>query len=279
MTRLTKTQRQSRIVHELRTTSHLRITDLAERFGVSTETIRRDLEGLSREGVVSRAYGGAISRSPMGVQPAFGQREQEHVNERWRIGELAASLIAPGEVLLVDSGATTTQFARSLAARHKNVTVLTNSLAVALALGDGGAARTILCPGDFSGGEAGVYGPDTLDFCRRFQANKAIIGASALTSQGVMDVNSAASWVKRVMLEQADETFLLVDSSKFGQRRLEMVSPLGAVDALITDAEPDAALMEALAAAGTRVLVADPETVAQAAPEGMPEDATDYSYT
>jgi DeoR/GlpR family transcriptional regulator of sugar metabolism len=264
---LSKAQRQSRIVQELRTTSHLRIADLAERFDVSTETIRRDLEELSQEGLVSRAYGGALSRRAMAVQPAFGEREQANVNERWRIGELVASLIAPGEVLMVDSGATTTQFARSLAAQQKASTVLTNSLSIALALGESEDARVILCPGDFSPGEHGVYGPDTLDFLRRFRANKAILGASAIDVDGVMDVNSAAAWVKRTMMEKADETLLLVDSSKFGQRRLEIVSHLNTVDALITDAEPGPELMNALAESGTRVLVADPDAIAATAPE------------
>jgi DeoR/GlpR family transcriptional regulator of sugar metabolism len=252
MTRIRKTERQQRILAELRLSPHVRISDLAERFGVSTETVRRDVDRLSEQGLVARAYGGAAA-APMGVQPSFGERNEAHLEERMRIAERAALLVQPGEVLMIDAGSTTSQFARRLAVTGRDLTVLTNSLPVASALGSNDAIDVILCPGDYSAEEAAVYGIETIAFLQRFRANRAFIGASGLSADGIMDANRAASAVKRVMLAQADARYLLVDHSKFNQRKLSLVEPLAAVDAVVADCSPESALLAALMEAGVTV--------------------------
>jgi DeoR/GlpR family transcriptional regulator of sugar metabolism len=245
MTRIRRSERQQQILAELRLSPHVRISDLAERFGVSTETVRRDVDMLSEQGLVARAYGGAAA-APMGVQPSFGERNEAHLEERMRIAQCAALLVQPGEVLMIDAGSTTSQFARRLAVTGSDLTVLTNSLPVASALGSNAGIDVILCPGDYSPGEAAVYGIETIAFLQRFRANRAFIGASGLSVDGIMDANRAASAVKRVMLAQADAGYLLVDHSKFNQRKLSLVEPLAAVGAVVADCAPDAALMNAL---------------------------------
>jgi DeoR/GlpR family transcriptional regulator of sugar metabolism len=252
MTRLRKTERQQRILAELRLSPHVRISELAERFGVSTETVRRDVDLLSEKGLVSRAYGGAAP-APMALQPSFGERAEAHLEERMRIAELAATLPQPGEVLMIDAGSTTSQFARRLAVTGRDLTVLTNSIPVAGALASNDTISVILCPGDYSPREAAVYGDETLSFLQRFRANRAFIGASGLGVEGIMDANRAATAVKRVMLRQSGERYLLVDRSKFNQRMVSIVEPLMAIDAIIADELPDGALLEALTTAGVRL--------------------------
>lgn len=247
--RLSKSERRERILAELRLTPLVRISELAEKFGVSTETVRRDVDALSSQGLVDRAYGGASAR-PMGIQPAFGERDRTFIRERELIAARAVSLISPGEVLMIDAGSTTTQFARHLAAHGKDLTVLTNSYSVATALGNGSGIRIVMCPGDYVHREAGVYGNETVEFLRRFHANKTFIGAGALGPDGLMDVNSGACWVKRIMIEQSDECFALVDHSKFEHRLLETVAPLSALDGVITDQMPAPPLRQALAERG-----------------------------
>ncbi|HET8726498.1 MAG TPA: DeoR/GlpR family DNA-binding transcription regulator [Alphaproteobacteria bacterium] len=254
--RLSKSQRRERILSELKLMPLVRISELAEKFGVSTETVRRDVDALSSQGLVDRAYGGASAR-PMGVQPTFGERDRTYIEERERIAAKAISLISPGEVLMIDAGSTTTQFARHLAAYGQDLTVLTNSYSVATALGNGGAIRVILCPGDYVHREAGVYGNETVEFLRRFHANKTFIGAGGLATDGVMDVNSAACWVKRAMIDQSDECFALVDHSKFGRRLLEVVAPLTALDGIVVDETPGAPLSQSLAERGVSIHLAD----------------------
>jgi DeoR/GlpR family transcriptional regulator of sugar metabolism len=250
-----KQQRHQRIIAALAAGPTVRISTLADEFGVSTETVRRDIDELTQRGLVDRTYGGAAARH-IGFQPAFGEREALAVEERSRIGRAAASLVKPGDVLMIDSGSTTTQFARALAAEARGVTVITNSQGVANALVDIEGARVVFCPGDFSGRERGVYGSETVAFLNRFYADAAFIGASGLTADGPTDVVSQACWVKRSMVDRASRTVLLVDAGKFGQKHLEIVCPLSRLAGLVTDRAPTGPLAQAVAAAGIELTVA-----------------------
>ena len=250
-----KDQRHRRILAALSTDPTVRISALAAEFGVSAETVRRDVEELSRQGAVRRTYGGA-SVPHAGVQPEIGERERMAVAERARIGAAAAALVEPGAVLMVDAGSTTTHFARALAVRGTAATVLTNSLAAAQALAGRPGLRVLLCPGELYAAERAVYGPETDDFLRRFNADLCLIGASGLTEEGPSDVESRASWVKRAMLARADRRVLLVDGGKFGAPHLERVCPLAVLTDLVTDQEPPPDIAGALEQAGVRVTIA-----------------------
>ncbi|MDZ5699672.1 DeoR/GlpR family DNA-binding transcription regulator [Chelativorans sp. M5D2P16] len=255
MTRLRKRDRQEQILLELRQHPHVRTSDLALRFGVSTETVRRDVEALSGKGLLRRAYGGAAA-APMGAQPPFGERDLARIDERARIGRSAAELVRPGEVLMIDAGSTTHQLALGLAERGRDLTILTNSLAVATALGRNKTFHIVLCPGDFMGPEAAVYGPETLDFLSRYNANRAFIGSSGLTAKGITDANLAAVAVKRTMIRQARGTFLLVDHSKFDVELVATVEPLSMLQGVVTDMQPPFLLREALHRANVRIKLA-----------------------
>jgi DeoR/GlpR family transcriptional regulator of sugar metabolism len=251
-----KAIRQQQIVAELATSPIVRISRLADRFGVSTETARRDIEELSQRGIIDRTYGGAATRY-IGFQPAVTERDRHAVIERSRIGRAAAALVKPGDVVMIDSGSTTTQFARALAAALVGpVTILTNSLSVATALVGIESIRVILCPGDLNGRERGLYGPEAVAFIGRYYADLAFIGASGLTVDGPTDVESRACSIKRAMVERASRTVLLVDSTKFDQRHLEVVCPLAQISDIVTDVSPKRALAEAIRKVGTALRIA-----------------------
>lgn len=251
----TKAQRHRRILAALSTDPTVRISALAAEFGVSAETVRRDVEELSRQGSVRRTYGGA-SVVHAGLQPELSSRERMAVAERARIGAAAAALVEPGDVLMVDAGSTTAHFARALVARGTAATVLTNSLVVAGDLAGQPGLRVLLCPGEVSAGERGVYGPETDAFLQRFHADFAFIGASGMTEEGPCDADSRAAWVKRAMLARARRRVLLVDAGKYGRPMLERVCPFSALTDLVTDQAPPGGVAKALDAAGVRVIVA-----------------------
>lgn len=254
-----KAARQQQIVAALATSPIVRVSHLAERFGVSTETARRDIEELSRRGIINRTYGGAATRY-IGFQPAVLERDQRAVAERSRIGKAAAALVTSGDVVMIDSGSTTTQFARALAARPvEQLTVITNSLAVATTLVDIASIRVILCPGELNGRERGVYGTNAVGFLGRYFADIAFIGASGLTADGPTDVESRACEIKRAMVDRASRTVLLVDSAKFEQKHLEVVCPLSRISGIITEAAPPRKLADAIGRVGVTLTIAADE--------------------
>jgi DeoR/GlpR family transcriptional regulator of sugar metabolism len=244
--------RQRLILTELGLSTAVRTSVLARRLGVSPETVRRDIEELTRRGLVSRTYGGAAGRQS-GSQPEFDDRSSLAVAERDAIARRAVQLVKPGDVLMIDSGSTTARFAHALSAAIERITVITNCFAVANALVQQGAVRVVFCPGDFSRRERGVYGLETVGFLQRFNADMAFIGASGLTTAGPTDVETEACWVKRTMLAQAERGVLLLDSSKFNRRHLERVCELQLLSDLVTDRQPSGDLADGLVTSGVTV--------------------------
>jgi len=253
--RLTQHERHAQILALLRREGTVRIATLAKAFDVTTETARRDLDELTEKGALKRTYGGGASRS-LTDEPGIGIRSRAHAAERGLIATAAAAMVEHGDALMIDCGSTTRLFAHALAARNLHLTVVTNCLPVARALGVNFHGRTILCPGDYVAREDGVYGSDAVDFIRRFKANKAFIGAGGVTTDGVTDADSLSASIKRAMIERSDRTILLVDNSKYDEVQFERVCALADVDELVSEARPPKRLAASLKSAGVRVVVA-----------------------
>ncbi len=233
----------------------MRVAALARAFDVTTETARRDLDELALNGALKRTYGGGASRSLID-EPGIGVRGREHAAERGVIGAAAARLVELGDALMIDCGSTTALFANALAARDLHLSVLTNCLPVARALGTSPHCRVVLCPGDYVSREGGVFGPYALEFIRGFKANKAFIGAGGLTADGVTDADSLSCSIKRAMIERSERTLLLVDSSKFDVVQFERACALPDVDDVVCEAAPPKKLGAGLRRAGVRVTIA-----------------------
>jgi DeoR/GlpR family transcriptional regulator of sugar metabolism len=255
--KLSKGDRQSRILAELRTSATIRISDLAAELGVSGETIRRDLLEMGESGLVSRTYGGAVAR-PFGFEPAWNERLAEMAEERKAIAALAARRIRPGDVVMVDAGSTALHFARRVAAEGKDLTVITNCFSAAMALGSNRSLTVISCPGIYDAHEGSLTGPDAVAYLARFNANWAVIGASGLSVDGPTEASTGGAAVKRTMLERAEQNMLLLDHAKLGRLNLVVVWPLTRIQRLITSERPRGELAAALRRAGTEVEAAQP---------------------
>ena len=254
-TRLRQQERHARILDMLRRDGIVRIATLAQTFDVTTETARRDLDELAKDGALQRTYGGAAGRSLID-EPGIGQRGLVHAPERARIGAAAAALVEPGDALMIDAGSTTTLFAAALAARNLHITVVTNCLPVAHALGAADGCRVVVCPGEYVAREGGVFGPEAVAFLRNYHANQAFIGAGGITPDGLSDAHSPGCAVKRAMIECAKRATLLADSSKFDVLQFERIAPLSAIDGLVAEAPPGRRLASALRAASVEVTLA-----------------------
>lgn len=252
--KLSPETRHQRILARLETDGSVRIAHLADEFGVATETIRRDLDQLYHQGLINRTYGGA-ARKPFTDEPDIDERGRRHVAERDQIAGYAASLIETGDAVMIDCGSTTLSFARSLAATPVTLTVVTNCLPVAYQLASLADSRILVAPGEYSAHEKAVHGHETVEFLKRFRVNRAVIGAGGLTCDGPTDADSRGCWIKRAMIEQAEEVILLLDSSKFGVVQFETVCTLDQVTHLVTDAMPGPSLLQCLERAGVEIHV------------------------
>ncbi|MFQ5437242.1 MAG: DeoR/GlpR family DNA-binding transcription regulator [Paracoccaceae bacterium] len=253
--RLRKSERREQILLDLRLRPHVRIAELAQRFGVTPETVRRDVDALSKKGLISRAHGGA-SAQPHGYYPGFDERSRARLRQRERIGKLAAGLVHSNETVMIDSGSTTLQLARFLAFEGTPCTVLTNSLQVAMALGQGDKAQVILCPGDYLATEAAVVGAETIEFLGHYRVDRCLIGASGLSEAGPSETVRGFAAIKRAMIRRSAATHLLIDSEKFDRTGLAHVGDLGALASVVVEKPPEGNLNSALREAGVEVLVA-----------------------
>lgn len=253
--RIRKSERRRQILLELKLRPHVRISELSDKFQVSTETVRRDFDALADDGLISRDHGGA-SAPAQGHYPSLDERTNAQIEERARIGRKAAELIKDGETVMIDSGSTTIQMARSLAYLGTQCTVITNSIPVAMTLGHG-TPDVLLCPGQYLPAESALVGTETIEFLRRFHVDHCMIGASGLSEEGPSETVQGFAAVKRVMLRQAARGHLLIGSHKFGRKGLALVGTLDELETVIVDDKPEGELLSALDGGNVTILIAD----------------------
>ena len=249
-----KARRQAQILSDLRAHPVVRASEIARRLGVHVETIRRDLNELHEKGKISRTYGGALPAA-MGFEASLAERDVLYVEERTRIAELAAAMISPGDVVMVDVGATTTHFAQRLLARGCEAQIITNSCTLPAVLGPTRQIRTILCPGEYSFRQGGVAGSETTDFLQNFHADKVVFSVGGITEDGLYEVDPDFAWVKRAMIANARTRIVLSDHSKFGRAVMTRVSGFEEIHHLITDRPIDEPIQKQIARSGVEVHV------------------------
>lgn len=250
-----KSDRRKLILQDLKLRPHVRVSELAKQFDVSTETIRRDMDALSKKGLVDRSHGGATA--PVnGRYPDFKERTLDRVEERDRIGKTAAGLVETGSTLMIDSGSTTVRMAQFLALAGTACTVLTNSLPVAQALGQSECVDVVLCPGDLLPSEGAVVGTETIGFLQRYRVDACFLGASGLSEDGPSETIRSFAAIKSTMLALSKKCHLLVDQQKFGTTSLVRFGALQSVSVLVTDQMPGQSLASALGNCGVDVEIA-----------------------
>ncbi|RFA11332.1 DeoR family transcriptional regulator [Subtercola boreus] len=226
-----------------------RVGELGETFGVSDVTVRADLDELDRLKAIRRVHGGAVIRSrQLQAEPTLEQAIGASTAEKTTIGTLAASLVRPGQSVLLDVGSTALAVAESLVARGdlSDVVVITNGLRIALALEPGvvaGRLTVIVSGGTLRPQQHSLVEPLASSMIRGLHADLAFIGCNGVDGAlGVTNLNLPEAQVKRLMLESASRAVIIADRSKLGQVHLGTVGSLREFDALVTGAAaaPDA---------------------------------------
>ncbi|MGR3377317.1 DeoR/GlpR family DNA-binding transcription regulator [Salipiger abyssi] len=249
-----KDRRQKAILDQLSINPTLRVGRLSDLLEVTTETIRRDLEELAAEGLISRTYGGAMLRQP--AEPSLSQRHTELVEERAAIGRAAAPLLSGARVLMLGSGATTTQLAKRIAFEMSDLTVIAHSVSVAAALAMNPTIQVVMAPGIYHPGEGALHGAQTVRFLSDYSADWSVTGASAISPLGPSDALMEAGDVYATMLRQSARHMVLADHSKFDRMATARYADWGEIDVLVSDERPQGPLQRALKAGGVDLRLA-----------------------
>lgn len=232
----------------------MRVGQLAEALAVTPETVRRDLDEMAQEGLVSRTYGGAVALRTA-REPSLSERHQIFVKEREAIARLAVARLADVELLMIGSGATTTQIARRIAIEMSGITVITHSFGVATVLSLNPTISVLIVPGSYHSGEGATLGAQALRFLDNYQADYAIVGASGLTRQGASDALLEAGEVYSSMIQHSRSTMVVADHSKFDARFPACFAHWDQIDELISDEAPPMSLVKAIEQGGTQVQI------------------------
>jgi len=248
--------RREYIVGLARKGNELSIEEIARHFGVSRETVRRDLTHLESRGLLRRVHGGAIA-SQTGTEAAFGDRLISNAAAKRAIAEAAARSLREGDTIMVDTGTTTAILASVLAGAPK-MTVITNCFSVAINLAAGPSEHRIyLVGGEFRVDSQQTLGSACLDQISRYRADHAVLSCGAVdVSGGLMDFDFEDAMVARAMIEQSQRLILIVDQSKFGRVAMAKVCELAMIDTLVTDAVPPGDILDAVETNDIELIVA-----------------------
>ncbi|WP_193176307.1 DeoR/GlpR family DNA-binding transcription regulator [Oricola nitratireducens] len=247
-----KTRRHDQILSVLEINPSIRVNELAERLGVSAETVRRDLTELDETGRIKRTYGGAVRTKTF--EPALAERLKLHIQEREKIARTAIARIGEARSLFVGGGATTLHFARALRSIERPLTVLTPAFSIATELSTNPLIQVMALPGIVEPKEGLVHGAETLKCIRQFRTPIAVMGASGIDKEGVSEALLHAAQVYSAMIDCADETLILADSSKYGNRSLQQIVGWDRTVSLISEKAPTAWLLDAIRQRGADVI-------------------------
>ena len=245
--------RKAAICDSIENSGDVSVEELAEKFGASLETIRRDLSALADAGRVRKVHGGAV-RISTPKESAFGERAKQNILAKQLIAEKLARVVSPGQTLLIDTGTTTLACAEILA-DIQDLKVITNSWRVAAVISNRGrGSRVTILGGTYRHDNAQTVGSATVAEIGRFRVDHAILTIGTLDDQGIYDFSEEEAFVARAMLDSATQLSVVADCSKLNKRSTHHVCDLQQIDRLILDSVPDAALNGVLRAAGVEVL-------------------------
>ena len=251
--------RREQILTLLKKDGSVKVVDLVKRFGVSIETIRRDLEALEMEGFLRRVYGGAVRESRRSEETLLQERMVQNAAEKERIGKAAAAFVQDGDVIGIDVGTTTLEMARALLQRDLRIIVITNSIQIAATLSASEKIEVILIGGRVRHGELSVGGHMLTEAnMRLFQTDKLFLGVGGITDKfGITDFREEETAFRRIGIERTKEVYALADHSKFGVTAMYHVCDADRIHTVVTDAGTGRDMISALRMKGAQVVIAD----------------------
>jgi DeoR family transcriptional regulator of aga operon len=228
-------ERRRAILEILNREGLLLVSELARQFKTSQVTIRKDLDVLEGQGLVHRSHGGALPvREGALEDPTLLEKEKLHRKEKLHIAAAAAAMVKEGQVVILDSGTTTTAIARALR-NFRRLTIVTNAVNIAAELA-GTEVEVILTGGTLRKNSFSLVGPMAEEALRHLNADILFLGVDGIDAlHGLSTPNLLEAKVNRMMVEGAKRVVAVCDSSMFGRRSLSQILPLSAIHGVITD--------------------------------------------
>lgn len=253
--RLYRQERLDLILDKLQQTGYVSVSELSEDLGVSAVTVRTDLDSLEADGQLQRTHGGAVPLHSNEEMLSFSARQRERSDAKEAIGIAAAALVEDGEAIILDASTTSWHMARHLL-NHRDLTVLTNGLHVAIELLRGPGVNVIV-PGGAVWREAGAVvgplagpAPEGINIAKVFYS-----GRGFDLDTGLSDPNRDEVLLKQTLLRPGRDLTVMVDASKFGKVAFATITGLDRIHRVITDSEAPAEMLDALRERGIEVIV------------------------
>jgi DeoR family fructose operon transcriptional repressor len=250
-------ERQQAIAGLVARRGRLSVAELAQRYDVTTETVRRDLSSLERAGLVRRVHGGVVPANALSVlESGVTDRDRSSVEEKERIAAAAVALVPDHGTVVIDAGTTTARLA-GLLPLDKRVDVVTHAVPIAARLAGLPAVGLRLLPGRVRSTTQAAVGEDTVEALSRLRTDVAFIGTNGISARhGLSTPDHSEAAVKRAIVNGARRVVLLADAGKIGQEHLVRFAEVADVDVLVTDSRASAEQLAPLREAGLEVVVA-----------------------
>lgn len=244
-------ERAQVVLDLLREHGRVSSSDLAARFGVSEDSIRRDLRELAGQGLCKRVYGGAVRTSP--DVPSFEQRVRHGAAGKAGLAAGICALLQPEQTIFLDAGTTNLAVAQTLP-EHSGLTIISNAPQIAIAAGRRSGVQVQLIGGVFFPGSGGIFGAEALAQLQRLRMDVCVPGACALDSlTGVWATNAEEAALKRQLVASSSRVIVAVPAEKLGTEAGHHVAALSDVDDLVIHGSASEVQLQAFARAGVRV--------------------------
>ena len=231
-------ERRREILAKLNVDGKVIVSELAKDFDVTEETIRRDLEKLDKEGLVSKTYGGAVSKHNPSLDLPYNIREGVNVLQKQAISDKISEIIEDGERVMLDSSSTALYVLKKIKSK-KNLTIITNSVKILIELADKSDWTVLSTGGVLKKSALSLTGSSAEKMIRSYHVDTAICSCKGLdTELGITDSNESDSLIKQAMFASAERCILALDTEKFDRKSFVKVCDFGAINVVVTDSAP-----------------------------------------
>ena len=231
-------ERKNEILNKLRAEQRVLVSELAAHYGVTEETIRRDLDKLEKEGYATKTYGGAIWGNSTKTDLSYTIRNKTNVDAKTAIAEIVQSMVEDGDHLMLDDSSTALYIAKHLKDK-KNLTIITNSVEIVMELANLEGWTILSTGGRLRPDSLALVGHQVPEMLSKYHVDKAILSCKGIDpAAGITDSAESHALAKQAMIRAARQTILALDSSKFDKVSFVEIAPLQNVQTVVTDTRP-----------------------------------------